>query len=94
MNKTETYSFRSLYDALTYVGLASGLYINETLVLPRLQSKWSSTISILPLVLGFIGLVFNILALFIFSTSKTFRKTSFRYYIYALALINCGSVSR
>ncbi|CAF3295617.1 unnamed protein product [Rotaria socialis] len=91
-NKSEVDSFESLYDALRYVGLTSGLHINETVTLPPLQSKWSSTINILPLGLGCIGLVFNILALLIFSTSKTFRKTSFRFYIYAFALVNCASV--
>ncbi|CAF2432527.1 unnamed protein product [Rotaria sp. Silwood2] len=92
MNKTDPDSFGSLYDALVYVGVTSGLYINETLALPRLKSKWSSFISILPLILGLIGLIFNILALLIFKTSKTFQKNSFRYYIYAFAIINCASV--
>ncbi|CAF1315385.1 unnamed protein product [Rotaria sp. Silwood1] len=92
MNKTDLDSFGSLYDALRYVGVTSGLYINETLVSPRLKSKWSSVISILPLILGLIGLIFNILALLIFKTSKTFQKNSFRYYIYAFAIINCASV--
>ncbi|CAF1282030.1 unnamed protein product, partial [Rotaria magnacalcarata] len=92
LNKSEVNSVESLYNAVRYVGLTSGLQINDTLTLPRLQSKWSSTRSILPLVLGCIGLVFNILALLIFSTSKTFRKTSFRFYIYTFALVNCASV--
>ena len=92
LNKSEADSFRSLHDALRYVGLTSGLHINETLTLPRLQSKWPSKISILPLVLGCIGLAFNILALLVFSASKTFRKTSFRFYIYTFALVNCASI--
>ncbi|CAF0921233.1 unnamed protein product [Rotaria sordida] len=92
MNQTDLYSFVSLLEAIKYVGTTSGLYINETLVLLPLKSKWSSIISILPLILGFIGLLFNILALLIFKTSRTFRKNSFRYYIYAFAIINCASV--
>jgi len=91
-NKTESDSFKSLYDALKYVGIASGLYINETSLLPGLQSKWPSAIGIIPLILGFIGLVFNALALLIFTASKTFRQNSFRWYIYAFALINCASI--
>lgn len=92
MNQTEPDAFATLYDALIYVGVTSGLYINETVILPKLQSKWSSVISILPLILGFIGLVFNILSLLIFTTSRTFRRNSFRYYIYAFVLVNCASV--
>ena len=94
MNKTELNPFVSVEDALRYVGLTSGLEINKTLLLPRSQSKWQPTRSLLPLILGFVGLVFNILALFTFTASKTFRQNSFRYYIYALALINCLSVLR
>lgn len=93
MNETEPYSFESLDDALRYVGLTSGLFINETLLsLPQLSSNWPSVISILPLILGFIGLVFNILALLIFTASKTFRENSFRCYIYAFVFINCASI--
>ncbi len=91
-NKTESDSFESLNHALKYVGLTSGLYIDEKLLLPRLQSKWPSAIGILPLILGFIGLIFNALALLIFTASKTFRQNSFRWYIYAFALINCASI--
>ena len=91
-DRNESDPFESLDDVLIYVGLTSGLYINETLLLPRTQSKWPSTISILPLVLGLIGLVFNILALLIFTASRTFRQNSFRWYIYALTLINCASI--
>ncbi|CAF1294641.1 unnamed protein product [Adineta ricciae] len=91
-NKSELDRFESLDAALSYVGLTSGLYINETLLSPRSPSNWASATSILPLLLGFIGLVFNILALLIFTASKTFRKNSFRWYIYALTLINCASI--
>ncbi|UJR26786.1 hypothetical protein I4U23_008099 [Adineta vaga] len=91
-DKGEPGQFESLNAALKYVGLTSGLFINETLLLPRSQSTLPSAISILPLVLGSIGLVFNILALLIFTTSKTFRQNSFRWYIYALTLINCASI--
>ncbi|CAF1048826.1 unnamed protein product [Adineta steineri] len=91
-DRSEQDTFESLNDALKYVGLTSGLFINETLLLPRSQSKWPSAISILPLILGFIGLVFNILALLIFTASRTFRQNSFRWYIYALTLINCASI--
>ena len=94
MNKTESHSFGSLDDALRYLGSASGLYINKTLLLARSQSKWQLTRSLLPLILGFVGLVFNILALLTFSVSKTFRQNSFRYYIYALAVVNCLSMLR
>jgi len=92
MNDSESDPFESLYEALRYVGLASGLYINETLLSPPSPSNWPSTISVLPLILGFIGLIFNILALLIFTASKTFRENSFRCYIYAFVFINCASI--
>lgn len=93
MNDTESDPFESLNDALEYVGLTSGLYINETLLSPRqLSSKWPSILSTLPLILGFIGLLFNVLALLIFTVSKTFRENSFRCYIYAFVFINCASI--
>lgn len=91
-DKNETEPFESLSDVLRYVGLTSGLYINESLLMPRSQSKWPPALSLLPLVLGFIGLVFNILALLIFTASRTFRQNSFRWYIYALTLVNCASI--
>jgi hypothetical protein len=92
MNETESDLFDSLHDALRYVGLASGLYINETLLSPQLPSNWLSVMSILPLILGFLGLIFNILALLIFTISKTFGENSFRFYIYAFVFINCASI--
>jgi hypothetical protein len=92
MNITEIDPSALLFDALKYVRDTSGLHINETLLLPRSQSKWPSTISILSLSLGFIGLLFNILALLIFAASKTFRQNSFRCYIYAFVFVNCGSI--
>ncbi len=93
MNETQSDPFASLHDLLKYVGLTSGLHINETLLLlPRSLSNWSSAISILPLILGFIGLIFNIIALVIFTASKTFRENSFRCYIYVCFSINCASI--
>ena len=81
----------SLNDALKFVGLTSGLFINETLVFRTANNRPTLSNSI-PLVLGFIGLIFNILALFIFTVSKTFRQSSFRCYIYAFVLVNCASI--
>ncbi|CAF1324624.1 unnamed protein product [Rotaria sp. Silwood1] len=92
MDFNTTESFESLYDALTYVGFASGLYINQTLILPQEQSIWSSILNLIPLILGIIGLIFNILALLIFTASKTFRQGSFRCYIYTFVLVNCASI--
>ncbi len=91
MNTNATESFASLYDALKYVGLTSGLFMNETLVL-RTQIIRPSIINLIPLILGFIGLIFNILALLIFTVSQTFRQSSFRCYIYAFVLVNCASI--
>jgi hypothetical protein len=91
MNINATESFASLYDALKYVGLTSGLFMNETLVL-RTQIIRPSIINLIPLILGFIGLIFNILALLIFTVSRTFRQSSFRCYIYAFVLVNCASI--
>ncbi len=91
MNTNATESFASLYDALKYVGLTSGLFMNETLVL-RTQIIRPSIINLIPLILGFIGLIFNILALLIFTVSRTFRQSSFRCYIYAFVLVNCASI--
>ena len=87
-----TDSFASLNDALKYVGFATGLYLNETVVSLRTQSIWPSVLNLIPLSLGIIGLIFNILALLIFTASKTFRQSSFRCYIYAFVLVNCASI--
>ncbi len=92
MNDTESDPFESLNDALSYVRIASGLSINETSSSPPLSSNWLLVISVLPLILGFIGLLFNILASLIFTASKTFRENSFRCYIYAFVFINCASI--
>jgi hypothetical protein len=92
MNINANDSFASLYEALKYVGFTSGLYINETLILPRAQTIRPSIVNLIPLILGFIGLIFNILALLIFTASKTFRQSSFRCYIYAFVLVNCASI--
>ncbi|CAF1187025.1 unnamed protein product [Rotaria sordida] len=92
MDLNATESFESLFEALNYVGFASGLYINQTLILPQRQSIWSSILNLIPLILGIIGLIFNILALIIFTASKTFRQSSFRCYIYAFVLVNCASI--
>jgi hypothetical protein len=94
MSETKNDSYESLQDALNYVAFAAGMYINETSVVlsPSSPANWPMAISILPLILGFIGLVFNSLALLIFTASKTFRENSFRCYIYALVLINCASI--
>ncbi len=90
MNMNITESFASLYDALKFVGLTSGLFINETLIL-RTATIRPSIVNLIPLILGIIGLIFNILALLIFTASKTFRQSSFRCYIYAFVLVNCAS---
>lgn len=92
MNRSEPDSFLSLSDALDYVGLTSGLQINESLLTPESQSIWPYIVSLLPLILGSIGLICNILAIIIFSRSKTFLKSSFRYYIYAFVVVNCTSI--
>lgn len=89
MNTTGT--FGSLNDALKFVGLTSGLFINETLVFRTANNRPTLSNSI-PLILGIIGLIFNILALLIFTASKTFRQSSFRCYIYAFVLVNCASI--
>jgi hypothetical protein len=92
MNLTDLDKYDSLYDAFSYIGLTTGLHINESLLSPRLPSKFPSLSSTLPLILGFIGLIFNILALLIFAASKTFRQNSFRCYIYAFVFVNCASI--
>lgn len=89
MNITGT--FGSLNDALKFVGLTSGLFLNETLVFRTANNRPTLSNSI-PLILGIIGLIFNILALLIFTVSKTFRQSSFRCYIYAFVLVNCASI--
>jgi hypothetical protein len=92
MNTSASDSFESLFDALSYVRFTSGLNLNESSVLQRTQSIWSSVSTLIPLILGFIGLIFNILALLIFTASQTFRQSSFRCYIYAFVLVNCASI--
>jgi hypothetical protein len=92
MNTNKTEPFESLYHALKYVHFTSGLYINETVTLPRAQTIRPSILNLIPLILGVIGLIFNILALLIFTASKTFRQSSFRCYIYAFVLVNCASI--
>ena len=93
MNDMKSDPFESLDDALKYVGLTSGLHINESvLLLPQTLPNWPSALSLLPLSLGFIGLIFNVLALLIFSASKTFRENSFRCYIYAFVSVNCACI--
>ncbi len=93
MNESKLDPFESLHDALKYVGLTSGLHINESvLLLPHSLPNWPSILSLLPLSLGFIGLIFNILALLIFTASKTFRENSFRCYIYAFVSVNCACI--
>ena len=91
-NYNLTDSFASLSDALKFVSFTSGLFINETFMLPSTSSKWSSIISVIPLILGSIGLIFNLMALFIFPTSKTFRQSSFHCYIYAFVTVNSVSI--
>ena len=91
-NTNDTDEFTSVFDAWTYVGSASGLYINQTAITPHRQSILSLILNLIPLVLGIIGLIFNILALLIFTALKTFRESSFRCYIYAFVLVNCASI--
>ncbi len=93
MNESKLDPVESLHDALKYVGLTSGLHINESvLLLPNSLPNWPSILSLLPLSLGFVGLIFNILALLIFTASKTFRENSFRCYIYAFVSVNCACI--
>lgn len=92
MNTNTTEPFASLYDALKYVSFTSGLFINETLILPRAQTIRPSALNLIPLILGLVGLIFNILALLIFTASQTFRQSSFRCYIYAFVLVNSASI--
>ncbi|CAF1968239.1 unnamed protein product [Rotaria magnacalcarata] len=92
MDTNTTESFVSLFDAIKYVASASGLFINQTLTFPQRQSIGSSILNLIPLLLGAIGLIVNILALLIFTVSKTFRQSSFRCYIYAFVLANCASI--
>jgi len=84
--------FASLNDALKFVGFASGLYLNETVISVPTQPIWPSVLNLIPLSLGIIGLIFNILALLLFTASKTFRQSSFRCYIYAFVIVNCASI--
>jgi hypothetical protein len=92
MNTNGTDLLALLNDALKYVSLSSGLSINETNILSRTSPNSSSLFHTIPLILGLIGLIFNILALLIFTASKTFRQSSFRCYIYAFVLVNCASI--
>ncbi|CAF0769528.1 unnamed protein product [Adineta ricciae] len=92
MNANGSESFATLQDALNYVEFTSGMHINESVVPVPKQSIWLSVLNLIPLSLGIIGLLFNILALLIFTASKTFRQSPFRYYIYAFVLVNCASI--
>ena len=92
MSANGSESFATLQDALNYVEFTSGMHINESVLPVRKQSIWLSVLNLIPLSLGFIGLLFNILALLIFTASKTFRQSPFRYYIYSFVLVNCASI--
>ena len=92
MNANGSDSFATLQDALNYLEFTSGMYINEAVVSVPKKSVWPSILNLIPLSLGIIGLIFNILALLIFTASKTFRQSPFRYYIYAFMLVNCASI--
>ncbi|UJR22324.1 hypothetical protein I4U23_025386 [Adineta vaga] len=92
MNTNGTEAFSSLREALEFVGYTTGLHINESAITLREKSIWPSVLNLIPLSLGFIGLIFNILALLIFTASKTFRRSPFRCYIYAFVLANCASI--
>lgn len=91
---TNSSEFSSLQDALKFVGYSTGLHINESYLILQSRSIWPSLLNLIPLSLGFIGLIFNILALLIFTASRTFRKSPFRCYIYAFVLANCASIMR
>lgn len=93
MIETDSDAFASFNDALKYVALTSGLFINETVVLlPETRPHIPSVLSLLPLTLGVIGLVFNIFSVVIFTASKTYRENSFRCYIYAFVIVNCACI--
>lgn len=91
MSANQSDLFASLDDALRVIHSAAGLYLNESYTFRRQEIR-PSIINLIPLILGFIGLVFNILALVIFTASKTFRQGSFRCYIYVFVLVNCASI--
>ena len=92
MDVADSSSFSSLYDALEYIARASGLRLNLTSILPRRPPAQSLILNLLPLILGTVGLAFNIIALLIFTTSRTFRQSSFHCYIYAFVLVNCATI--
>ncbi|CAF4850534.1 unnamed protein product [Rotaria socialis] len=94
MDANTTESFASLNDAIKYVASASGLFINRTLFFPQRQSIGSPILNLIPLLLGALSLIINILGLLIFTVSKTFQESSFRCYIYAFVLANCASILR
>ncbi|CAF1177184.1 unnamed protein product [Adineta steineri] len=81
-----------LQEVLKYLGFTSGLRLNETESQVPIKSIWPSVLNLIPLSLGVVGLIFNILALLIFTASRTFRQSPFRCYIYAFVLVNCASI--
>lgn len=94
MNDTDVDLSKLLDEAVRYIVLQSSLQLNESRSLPKYSPILLAVVNILPLFLGLIGLIFNILALVTFSASKTFLKSSFRCYIYAFVLLNCASIIR
>ena len=85
-------SFTPWNDSVEYIIQTTGLQINQTSNLPGRSSVRPSILNLLPLIMGIIGLSFNIVALLIFTASKTFRQSSFCCYIYAFVLVNCASI--
>ena len=83
-------STKSLREDLKYIDDVMG-YNSSSVGAPQ-RYKWPSVMYTIPLVLGFVGFIFNILALFVFTASKNFRRSSFRCYIYAFVLANCVSI--
>lgn len=83
-------SSESLRAAMQYIDSVRG-YNGSDFGAPRTR-QWPSILNTIPLILGFVGLIFNILALLVFTASKNFRRSSFRCYIYAFVLANCVSI--
>ena len=85
-------AFASLDDALDYVKSVSGMQINMTLLTDDENTLWTLVVNILPLIVSTIGFLVNILSVILFTVSKTFLKSSLRYYINTFVFINCISI--
>lgn len=89
---TSNNSFKSLDDVLAFLGSTTGLQVNMTVIQPISEPIWLSLLNITPLLLGTVGFIVNILSIIVSKTSKTFRKSSLRYYIYFFVSINCATI--